>query len=116
MMSAIPFAQIKEQGGKMVLAGATKDYNQGDAGVPLEEILPWAALAPGLGLSIISCALSIHNRIMGGAIKCTSSIEHGLEFGWLYIIISLIFIVLGVIHFANLMSGNMPLLGGNTNG
>ena len=43
-------------------------------------------------------------------------IEHGLEFGWLYIIISLIFIVLGVIHFANLMSGNMPLLGGNTNG
>jgi len=32
-------------------------------------------------------------------------IEHGMEFGWLYIIISIIFIVLGVIHFANLVSG-----------
>jgi putative membrane protein len=32
-------------------------------------------------------------------------VERGMEFGWLFIVIFLIFIVLGVIHLVNLISG-----------
>ena len=33
-------------------------------------------------------------------------VERGIEFGWLFIVIFSIFIVLGVIHLANLISGS----------
>ena len=33
-------------------------------------------------------------------------VERGMEFGWLFIVIFTIFIVLGVIHLVNLISGN----------
>ncbi|MGD0887087.1 MAG: SHOCT domain-containing protein [Thermodesulfovibrionales bacterium] len=32
-------------------------------------------------------------------------VEHGMEFGWLFIAVFAIFIVLGIIHLENLMSG-----------
>ena len=33
-------------------------------------------------------------------------VERGMEFGWLFIVIFTIFIVLGVIHLVNLISGS----------
>jgi len=33
-------------------------------------------------------------------------VEHGMEFGWLFIAIFIVFIVLGVIHLVNLISGS----------
>ena len=33
-------------------------------------------------------------------------VERGMEFGWLFIVIFMIFIVLGIIHLVNLISGS----------